>query len=280
MTFVYGEHKLTRYLGESVAMSYNLRPRRGNGPVDTSHPGFLEIEVLEEGNHFIRLDGRVHEARSGDATVIPPGCVHSWWTEPGTARGYTVHVPTAGVDALGLESEQWPCRLFRASREMKGILALMRSSADSRDCTPLGDLLLEQLADALVVATYRELLEHGKQTPEPWRGRPPLQRLDDLADRLRDEPERPWTLEDMARLAGMSRFHFCRQFKARFRTTPRQYLLERRLALAKRTLEASQATLTHAAIAAGFNSSSQFSKDFKRSFGMPPSAWSKKRHHQ
>ena len=279
MKLIYGEHKLTRYRGESVGLSYNLRPKRGHGPVEVTHPGFLEIELLDEGSHLIRLDGRVHEARSGDATVVTPGCVHSWWTELSTARGYTVHIPVRAVEAVcaqsGIRFEQWPSRVWSCSDEMKPILALMRSAADS-EVAVLRDLLLGQLANTLVVATCRALFPGVEPGSAPILV-PSEQRLDDLADRLRDEPERDWTLDQMARLAGMSKFHFCRQFKTRFRMTPRQFLLRRRLDLAKTTLTQGESNLTHVALAAGFGSSSQFSKDFKRSFGVSPSVWSKKR---
>lgn len=278
MAFLYGEHKLTRYRSDGVAMSYNVRPERGHGPQDVSHPGFLEIELLDEGSHMLRLGSEVHEARSGDASIITQDCVHSWWTERSTARGYTVHLPVETVETigrdLGVHPGGWRARVVRSTPEMRSLLSLMRSTVDGPDV--LRGLMLEQLADTLVVATMRAaFVEVGASTPRP---RTSIQRVDDLAGRLTEEYARDWTLDEMARHAGMSRFHFCREFKTRFGTSPRQFLVRRRLEIAKQELAHGNASVTAVALAAGFGSSSQFSKDFKRVFGVAPSDWSKIAH--
>jgi AraC-like DNA-binding protein len=83
------------------------------------------------------------------------------------------------------------------------------------------------------------------------------------------------TLEDVARAAGMSVFHFHRSFRRAFGITPARYVAERRFEQAKQLLKAG-ASITAAAMAAGFGSPSTFSSAFHRRFGATPSAFAVK----
>lgn len=79
-------------------------------------------------------------------------------------------------------------------------------------------------------------------------------------------------LEDAARSAGMSVFHFHRSFRRAFGITPARYLAEQRFGRARTLLE-SGTNVTDAALAAGFGSPATFSTAFRRRFGLAPSAF-------
>lgn len=82
----------------------------------------------------------------------------------------------------------------------------------------------------------------------------------------------PLTIEQVAREAAMSQFHFFRLFKIVFKETPHQYILNKRLAAAKELLKAGQ-KVSDAALQTGFSDIFSFSKAFKKSFGINPSAF-------
>jgi AraC-like DNA-binding protein len=91
------------------------------------------------------------------------------------------------------------------------------------------------------------------------------------AKRLLDQqPNRAWKLEQLAKEAGMSKFHLLRQFKQVFGLPPHQYLLQKRLHWAKNQLSGS-AALSELALEAGFADLAAFSKAFKKQFGESPS---------
>jgi len=82
------------------------------------------------------------------------------------------------------------------------------------------------------------------------------------------------TLEQLADVAGMSLFHFCRVFRDSLGQTPHQYILARRMEQAKRMLWAHSGTsMLEIALACGFGSSSHFSAQFKRHTGQTPLQW-------
>jgi len=85
--------------------------------------------------------------------------------------------------------------------------------------------------------------------------------------------ERPLSVEEAARLAGISPFHFIRQFDAVFGATPHQYRIEARLDRARRLLARGDLSVTEVCMEVGFSSLGSFSDLFTRRVGEPPSAF-------
>jgi len=80
------------------------------------------------------------------------------------------------------------------------------------------------------------------------------------------------TLDELARIAGLSRFHFHRQFKAATGVTPRAYAAARRSERVRDALR-SGGSVTDALYAAGYNSNARFYSDASGILGMTPSTW-------
>ncbi|MCC4798297.1 hypothetical protein BCT30_02820 [Enterovibrio norvegicus] len=84
-----------------------------------------------------------------------------------------------------------------------------------------------------------------------------------------------FSLGDLATLAQLSEFHFARMFKVSFNCTPHQYVLTRRVELAKRLLLESQESLSNISIASGFSSQQHLSQQFKQRVGVTPAVFRK-----
>jgi AraC-like DNA-binding protein len=78
------------------------------------------------------------------------------------------------------------------------------------------------------------------------------------------------TLDDIARQAHLSKFHFLRLFKAAFHETPHRYLRRRRLEAARRLLIGTDLPVTAVCFHVGFESLGTFSTLFRRSLGASP----------
>lgn len=86
--------------------------------------------------------------------------------------------------------------------------------------------------------------------------------------------DQPLKLSDVARVACFSSFHFHRVFRSILGETLNQFVLRIRLERALRMLSHEpKSTLTRVALACGFASSSDFSRSFKRRYGVAPSAF-------
>lgn len=88
--------------------------------------------------------------------------------------------------------------------------------------------------------------------------------------RMHTEYETPLDVESLARTAGMSVSIFHQHFKTVTDTTPIQYLKSLRLHKARTLMAKTGLTAKAAAMAVGYASTSQFSREFKRFFGASP----------
>jgi AraC-like DNA-binding protein len=86
-----------------------------------------------------------------------------------------------------------------------------------------------------------------------------------LADRAADEVG----LDELAAVAGLSRFHLIRAFQRRYGVTPFAYLRHRRIEKARAALRAG-ASLAQAAAAAGFADKSHLGRSFRAVMGATP----------
>ncbi|SRR5258708_2113896 len=80
-------------------------------------------------------------------------------------------------------------------------------------------------------------------------------------------------LEDIARAAGLSAFHFSRAFRNTTGVAPYAYLRWARIERVRELLTASEKTMSQISLEAGFSDQSHMSKVFKRSTGVTPRAY-------
>jgi AraC-like DNA-binding protein len=97
-----------------------------------------------------------------------------------------------------------------------------------------------------------------------------LLRAKDLADARYFEP---LTVDDLARAAGLSRFHFSREFRRAFGESPHAYLLTRRLERAAALLRTTDRSVIEICFAVGMQSVGSFTTSFRRMFGVSPTAY-------
>jgi AraC family transcriptional regulator len=101
-----------------------------------------------------------------------------------------------------------------------------------------------------------------------------IQRVNLAIDHIVGHLDEPLRLRNLARVALLSPFHFHRVFQALIGSTPADFVQRLRLEKALRILSQTRPpSLTAIALACGFSSSSDFSRCFRRRFGVPPSSF-------
>jgi len=98
-------------------------------------------------------------------------------------------------------------------------------------------------------------------------------RVREVAALIDARPADMLSLSQMAGLAGLSRYHFIRAFRAVTGETPRQYQIAARLRLAADRLMDTCEPITGIALDVGFNDISHFNATFRHAFGMSPRTW-------
>lgn len=97
-----------------------------------------------------------------------------------------------------------------------------------------------------------------------------MQRVAEVIKRIKADFAKSLRVDDLARQANMSPASFHRHFKAVTSMSPLQYQKQLRLLEARRLMLAENADATHAAYQVGYESPSQFSREYSRMFGMSP----------
>jgi AraC-like DNA-binding protein len=89
-------------------------------------------------------------------------------------------------------------------------------------------------------------------------------------EKLREDFDKPLSVEDLARELGMSVSGFHAHFKAVTAMSPLQFQKELRLQEARRLLLRESLNAAEAAYRVGYEDASHFSREYKRHFGEPP----------
>jgi AraC-like DNA-binding protein len=90
---------------------------------------------------------------------------------------------------------------------------------------------------------------------------------------MRERLAHPLPIEDLARAANYSKFHFCRLFVRATGVTPCRFLSALRLQESRHLLLETDATVSDICCAVGFSSVGTFTSRFKKSVGIPPSVF-------
>jgi AraC family transcriptional regulator len=149
-----------------------------------------------------------------------------------------------------------------------------------RNETSCGDLLAETLADALAM---RLLNNHSTWAAsslkiERWKKALDSRRLSRVLDYIDSNLAREITIDQLASVASLSRFHFSRMFKRATGRSPSRYIGMQRLELAKALLVEGGA-VAQVADVCRFSSESNFIRAFRRATGVTPARYRDLRRH-
>jgi len=132
-----------------------------------------------------------------------------------------------------------------------------------------GRLYTESLANVLAVHLLRHYTAFGSDGPR-FSGGLSGQKLRLVKEFISDNYGRELNLAELAAVAGMSPFHFAREFKRTTGTTPHQYLIKYRIERAKALLAESHLPLVEVGFRSGFSHQSHFTRLFHRVTGTTP----------
>ena len=151
----------------------------------------------------------------------------------------------------------------------ESVVSLARLEADR--VAPGSQAIFMKLADVLLSQALRTQLNRPDRSQ--WRTVDHDTRVEQAVRLLAQHPDRPWTLELLAREVGMSRTQLALRFRASIGDSPMRHLARIRLNLAARSLVTSDKSVEAIARRTGYASSASLSKAFRREFGIPPGSY-------
>ncbi len=221
------------------------------------------LGAIESGVERFRYRGSDHLAPAGSLVSMNPDELHTGRAETSGGWRYRMAYIDADVvervsgdrgwhfgDAVGHDAP-------RARRVAALLDALWRADEP---------LAFDSLLHALLAEFRRHARAARQAAPEG------ALRFAPVVDYLRAHLDRRLTLDELAAVAGLSPFHFLRQFKARYHATPQQMLMALRLFEAKRLLAAGDAPAEVAA-ATGLADQAHLTRAFARRYGVTPARY-------
>ena len=157
--------------------------------------------------------------------------------------------------------------------EVESVLALLFAEADAKNCGR--QAILDRLFEILFIQVLRALMEGNSVRSGMLAGLADA-RLRNALVSIHEQPQRNWSLEDLAAVAGMSRTTFANAFRETVGVTPGAYLQAWRVGLAQQLLDEGQ-PLKFIAIEVGYSGEAALSRAFRAHTGQSPGQWRRTR---
>lgn len=239
------------------------------------------LALIAQGEKRLALGERVYDYRAGQylvASVDLPVTGHFVGATPERpALGFGLVLRPAAVAEVLLAAG--PGDVPRDPGGAPSALAVSDASADLLDAVVRLLRLLDHPRDRGVLAPLvrREILwrllsgEQGALVRQLGLADSSLSHVARAVRWIRDHYRESFRVEDVARLSGMSVSAFHRNFQAVTAMSPIQFQKQIRLQEARLLLATHPGDVTGVGHRVGYDSPSQFSREYRRQFGVPPS---------
>ncbi|MEU9450994.1 AraC family transcriptional regulator [Streptomyces sp. NPDC048277] len=242
------------------------------------------LALVAQGAKRLTLGGRIYDYEVGQYLVVSVDLPVSGHCTRATPErpflGFGLRLRPARIASLLLESGADPRTGTVRRRTDLPALAVGDASADLVDPVVRMVRLLDRPADIPVLAPMieKEILwrlitgEQGALVRQIGLADSRLTQISRAVRFIREHYTDALRIEDLARMTGLSASPFHRYFRAVTAMTPIQYQKHIRLQEARLRLMSSTDDVADVGYAVGYDSASQFSREYRRQFGRPPGA--------
>ena len=140
------------------------------------------------------------------------------------------------------------------------------------------EAILSPLVDMLLLYVLRAWVdEQSARTATGWAAALADTTIGTALHHIHQRPQHPWTVEELATQAGVSRATFAKRFTTVVGQPPLTYLTWWRMTTGARLLRGTDASLQTVAERSGYSSEYAFAKAFKREYGIAPGQYRRQR---
>lgn len=286
---VFGDLRLTdsRYVRCTLAAPWGMR---------IVGCGRAVFHFAAKGSCVVRVGENAGQLNEGDLVLLSHGRTHELADHPESAVHVVSELPREAVSVLGVrvqnEGHGAESVLISGSFAFEphpvlselpeAIYARRRGGADRHNerlveslldeiahARPGSHTVVDRLSDVLVICAIRSWLEDSADGPRGWLHALRHPGLGRVLALIHTDALHPWTLQELAREARMSRANFAKEFARLVGTSPIRFLTERRMQLATSLLQRAH-SVAEVADLFGYSSTAAFSRAFKRTVGRTP----------
>ncbi len=239
--------KLNRFVNIYHKNHYNCPPH--------THSHNEYVYCLQGGGQ-IEVDGKEQDFEKGTIYIVPAGESHAEYGKNGTEIIF-FH--------FECESFKFPTGIFNDNDgSLLNILRQLQAEHHSEDAS--SEIMKTALLIQLLIMTERSKTEHVEQ-----------KKLAPILEYIDKNFQFEINIFELAKKLNYSYEHFRHIFKEHVGISPWNYVIEKRIEMAKHLIKTTDMSLSEIGYGCGFSSSSHFSMTFRSKTGYTPTEY-KKRH--
>ena len=248
------------------------------GAFESAFHEAIEIKYYHKGGANVRVNANMYEIEEGDITVVNPYEIHSCIDAfSSNAREYKIFIDvgfltefTKGEIDLRKELITNGKRIknhIKGDERLKNIILKIYAELYNKKANYR--LAVSALVTEMFIIFLRKYLVKDVTFGESKN----LKRLGVITpalDKIFKDYSQKITIEELADLCHLSKYHFCHAFKKEMDVTAVQYLINYRISVARAMLERSNDSVESIAYQCGFDDSSYFYRCYKKITGESP----------
>ncbi|MDO3412474.1 AraC family transcriptional regulator [Saccharibacillus sp. CPCC 101409] len=227
----------------------------------------MELLYITEGEASVTINAETVRASRGDVVVIDSNAIHSLVCERSvTYSCLIIDHHFCAAHGLDYTSSSFPLKTDHPAvrQSLEQLLAELSASADDYHYN---------IAQSLTLTLTGMLLRHAlrmEHRPAEASG-PSIELVKGAIRFIERHYQEPLSIDDICNEVKVSKYHFCRLFKALTGQTVNKYVNNLRCERAKVLIAGSTLPIAECGLRSGFNDPSYFAKCYKRRFGYMPS---------
>ena len=247
------------FLAWSISGEVEFQEREGNRPWITHR--------LKKGDFFLTSGGTPYDCRWKAVTA-----------EPFESMAVFIELPLlerAFEEVFGADAAHARLRDISAFTDvaLNSLMERLHEELMRRKASPL---FVQGLAQTIAIHLARNYAETVKELRSGSSSLPGF-KLRQVTDWMAEHMAEDLSLEQLAAVAGLSKFHFHRLFKSAVGVAPSRYHMNLRMDEAKRLLRETKQSVVAVALDVGYANPSHFAQLFRRETGLSPSDYRRQR---
>lgn len=248
----------------------------------------LEIVMPCENEYTVVVDGTPHVLSEGDIWITAPGTLHSLEAPESGERlvllfDYSLICNVQGMDSLLQTIHPFILITRDKYSDLNERLRfyLEEISREYDEPKPYAEAAIYSLMIRFFVTLGRANLNPQEMFPGITTSKQHeyVDKFMKVCNYITEHCTENITVEELASLAGFSKFHFARLFKQFTNTSCYDYIIQKRIAYAEKLLIEPDISITEVSMRSGFNSLSTFNRIFKSMKNCTPSEYKKLNRH-
>ena len=229
---------------------------------------FVLFQYTISGEGRMRVGGVEHVVRPGTAMLLHFPAENRYWLPASSSQWEFIYLCLHGREVMRL----WP-----GVEKGHGVLAALAPDAPPvKRAAEIVRVVLAGEVDSAFAGSalaYEWLMLMLAAVPPGDRGSPHGAALERARRYAEVHFAEPLGVDDLAKVAGFSRFHFTRLFTAHVGSSPTAWLVELRVKEAARLLRETRLSLKEIAVRCGFKDAGYLGKVFLARTGQPPGSY-------